>query len=132
MSDARNTVNAIQKDHGDLTDSGSSGFRSTFASDLPYYYFTQRMNLNGGPLASSMFGFGEDDVGWCMEYSKGSEANIEIMRKRRARLSFLISGFRDILEDFDNADVECLRRIRTPLVTSATPLKVMDKYFNLN
>lgn len=118
-------VKFIQDDHGDKVPPG--GFRKTFAEDKPYKSLLQR---NGKTLEDilQMFKWTEDDAAWCAEYDKKNNDQEKLIRYRR-RVYFDVCGWRDIKEDFGRGDVSCLRDIRTPLVTSRSPLKAMKDEF---
>ena len=118
-------VEFIKNDHGDKVP--PSGFRKTFAEDRPYKSLLQR---NGKSLADllDMFKWDTDDAAWCAEYDKPDNKIEKLIRYRR-RVCFDVCGWRDIKEDFGRGDVSCLRDMRTPLVTSRSPLKAMKDEF---
>ena len=121
---AQDAVDFLITDHGDKDP--PSGFRQKFAADEPYKSVLQR---NGKSLEEllEIFDWSEEDNQWVNEYNKpkGRDKN-KLIRLRRA-VGFLVSSWREGYEDLGEFDVSCLRRIRTPYVTSRTPLKVLRK-----
>ena len=79
-----------------------------------------------------MFDWENDSDAWLAEYKKGGENGQDVtkMVRFRRRVCFLIGGWREFNEDFGRGDVSCLRDIRTPLVTSRSPLKAMKDDFD--
>lgn len=120
-------VEFLQNDHGDV----GSGFRKDFAEDKPIKSILQR---NGKTLEDllQMFDWTQDDADWQSEYELGFQGkdNIEKLIRLRRRIAFEVGGWRESKEDFGRGDVSCMRDIRTPLVTSRSPLKAMKDEFN--
>jgi hypothetical protein len=56
------------------------------------------------------------------EYNK-DDPHYGSMVNYRRRTAFCITGWRDIKEDLDQYDVGALKYIRTPYVTSRSPLR---------
>ena len=126
MSNATEAVDFLIKDHGDKNPPG--GFRQDFAEDAPYRSILQRNDRQLDELLD-MFDWKDDDAEWTEEYNKKEGGNTEKMIRSRRRLCFLIGCWREFNEDFGRGDVSCLRDIRTPLVTSRSPLKAMKDEF---
>ena len=118
-------VKFLKKDHGDVVE--PSGFRKIFAEDQPYKSILQR---NGATLEDMrrLFDWHPDDDAWRAEYDNDM-SNQEALIKFRRRVCFAACGWREVNEDFGRGDVSCLRDIRTPLVTSRTPLRAMEDEF---
>ena len=110
-------VEFIRKDHGE--DPGQ-GFRKDFWMDLPYRSILQRQEKTL-PEVLDIFDWHPDDSEWVAEYSKPEPENRKLIRFKR-RVYWDITGWREFNEDFGRGDVSCLRDIRTPLVTSRTPM----------
>lgn len=121
---ATEAVEFLQKDHGDI----GSGFRQDFADDKPYKSLLQR---TGKTLdeALELFDWKDDNDKWTEEYNKKENDSVKLMRLRR-RVAFCIGGWREMNEDFGRGDVSCLRDIRTPLVTSRSPMKAAKDEFD--
>lgn len=119
-------VNLLIEDHGDK--SPASGFRKEFAEDVPYRSFPQRRNKSLDELLK-VFGWDEDDASWMSENSNKAKDSERLARFRK-RVEFCICGWRELNEDFGRGDVSCLRDIRTPLVTSRSPLRAMRDEFS--
>lgn len=126
MSRATEAVDFLIKDHGDKDPPG--GFRQDFAEDTPYRSILQRNDKQLDELLD-MFDWKDDDAEWTEEYNKKEGGNTEKMIRSRRRICFLIGCWREFNEDFGRGDVSCLRDIRTPLVTSRSPLKAMKDEF---
>lgn len=120
-------VEAVQfliDDHGEK----GTGYRGDFAQDKPYRSILQR---NGKTLEDllELFDWKPDDDAWVAEYDNKPNEIEKLVRYRR-RVCFAVGGWREVLEDFGRGDVACLGNLRTPFVTSRTPLKVMKDEFN--
>lgn len=126
---AVDAVKFLKSDHGDV----GSGFRDAFAKDRPYMSLLQRNKKMLKELLD-MFDWKDDADLWVKEYKKseskseGSDTDKLVRYKRRTY--FCLCGWRELNEDFGRGDVSCLRDLRTPLVTSRTPLKEMEAEFN--
>lgn len=120
---AKEAVDFIKKDHGDVGD----GFRGDFAADKPYRSILQR---NGKTLEDvlGLFDWKEDDARWTDEYT--GARNITRMIRYRRRIAYCIGGWREFNEDFGRGDVSCIREMRTPLVTSRSPLMAAKDEFD--
>lgn len=105
----------------------SQGFRFDFAADKPYRSILQRQNKTLEDVLD-LFDWKDDSDEWAKEYD-GDRNMVKMVRYRR-RASFCVCGWREFNEDFGRGDVSCLRDVRTPLVTSRTPLKVMKGEFD--
>lgn len=116
-------VEFLKNDHGDI----GKGFRGDFADDKPYKSLLQR-NEKTLDEVLELFDWKEDDGAWTEEYS-GKKDNMKLIRSRR-KVAFCIGGWRELNEDFGRGDVSCLREIRTPLVTSRSPLKAIKDEFD--
>jgi len=126
---AKDAVEFLIEDHGDKNP--ASGFRKDFAEDLPYKSMLQR---NGGNELSDLldkFDWRDDADKWVEEYEKSARQRdrMKLVRYRRCAC-FCIGGWRELNEDFGRCDVSCLRDIRTPLVTSRSPLKAAKDEFD--
>ena len=122
---APEAVNFIISDHGDK----GSGFRQTFALDLPYKSVLQRNGVTMEDLLA-LFDWNPDDAAWVSEYFK-TDNDVKNLVKFRRRTDFCVCGWRDIKEDFGRNDVSCIRDIRHPLVTYRTPFRVARDEFNV-
>lgn len=113
-------------DHGDK----GSGFREAFAKDEPYRSLLQR---NGKTLDEvlELFKWDDDDKEWVSEYTSPDKRKIDNLTKYRRRVDFAVTGWREINEDFGRGDVSCLRDIRTPLVTSRSPMRIARDEFEM-
>lgn len=116
-------VEFLKNDHGDI----GKGFRGDFADDEPYKSLLQR-NEKTLDEVLELFDWKEDDGEWTEEYS-GKKDNMKLIRSRR-KVAFCIGGWRELNEDFGRGDVSCLREMRTPLVTSRSPLKAIKDEFD--
>jgi len=108
---------------------GPTGYRKDFADDKPCKSILQRAKQ---PLKDvlEMFDWSDDNDGWIEEYNKNDGPDLEKLVRYKRRACFLIGCWREFNEDFGRGDVSCLRDIRTPLVTSRTPLKTMRDEFD--
>lgn len=124
---ALDAVKFLMADHGDI----GSGFRKTFAEDKPFKSILQRNEKTLDDILK-MFDWKEDDALWCDEYDKGDQGNdvAEKLIRYRRRVCFELCGWREFKEDFGRGDVSCMRDMRTPLVTSRSPLKAMKDDFD--
>lgn len=113
------------EDHGDINP--LSGFRKTFAEDDPYMSLLQRSGKTLDEVLG-LFEWDSDDTAWRKEYAKENNDCDKLVKFRRC-VYFDICGWRELNEDFGRGDVSCLRDIRTPLVTSRTPLKAAKDEF---
>lgn len=122
---APEAVQFLIDDHGDK----GSGYREDFAQDKPYRSLLQR---NGKTLEEllKLFEWAEDDATWVAEYDKKKGQQMEKLVRFRRRVCFDIGGWRELREDFTRGDVDCIRDMRTPFVTSRTPLRAMKDEFN--
>lgn len=121
-------VEAIEfliEDHGDK---GGNGFRQDFAKDLPLKSLLQR-NSKTFDEVLELFKWDKDDKEWVSEYN--NKRKIDKLLKYRRRIEFAVTGWREINEDFGRGDVSCLRDIRTPLVTSRSPMRIARDEFNM-
>ena len=124
---ASEAVQFIISDHGDKSPSG--GFRKDFAEDKPYRSILQRNDKMLSEVLD-LFDWNEDSDKWVAEYKKSKGQDITNLVRYRRRVCFCIGGWREFNEDFGRGDVSCLRDIRTPLVTSRSPLKSMKDEFD--
>ena len=124
---ATEAVQFMIADHGDKTP--SSGFRKTFAEDKPYKSILQRNDKMLSEVLD-LFDWNKDSDKWVEEYKKQKGQDITKLVRFRRRACFCIGGWREFNEDFGRGDVSCLRDIRTPLVTSRSPLKAMKDEFD--
>lgn len=124
---APEAVQFIIDDHGDKTP--LSGFRKDFAEDKPYKSILQR-NEKELYEVLELFDWNDDSDAWVAEYNKEKDQDITKLVKFRRRACFCVGGWREFNEDFGRCDVSCLRDIRTPLVTSRSPLRAMRDEFN--
>ena len=116
-------VDFLKRDHGDKSPEGTlSGFRKEFAEDDPYRSILQRQNKDLNEVLK-IFDWDDDGLLWKKEYDKAAkEQDRKKLVRYRRRASFCLGGWRELNEDFRRGDVSCLRDIRTPLVTSRSPL----------
>jgi hypothetical protein len=121
---AKEAVDFLIEDHGDV----GKGFRDDFAQDKPYKSILQR---NGKTLDEvlKLFDWKDDCDKWVQEYNKKKNDMEKLIRYRRM-VSFCIGGWREFKEDFGRGDVSCLMDMRTPLVTSRSPLKATKDEFD--
>lgn len=121
---AKEAVDFLIEDHGDV----GKGFREDFAQDKPYKSILQR---NGKTLDEvlKLFDWKDDCDKWVKEYNKKKNDMEKLIRYRRM-VSFCIGGWREFNEDFGRGDVSCLMDMRTPLVTSRSPLKATKDEFD--
>ena len=121
---AKEAVDFLIEDHGDV----GKVFREDFAQDKPYKSILQR---NGKTLDEvlKLFDWKDDCDKWVQEYNKQKQDMEKLIRYRRM-VSFCIGGWREFNEDFGRGDVSCLIDIRTPLVTSRSPLKASKDEFD--
>ena len=121
---AKEAVDFLIEDHGDI----GKGFREDFAQDKPYKSILQR---NGKTLDEvlKLFDWKDDCDKWVQEYNKKKNDMEKLIRYRRM-VSFCIGGWREFNEDFGRGDVSCLMDMRTPLVTSRSPLKAAKDEFD--
>lgn len=121
---APEAVQFLITDHGDK----GSGYREDFAQDKPYRSLLQR---NGKTLDEllEMFDWKDDDNTWAAEYDKKQDQELKKLVVYRRRVCFDIGGWRELKEDFGRGDVACLGDLRTPFVTSRTPLRAMKDEF---
>ena len=124
---ATEAVDFIIKDHGDLTE--IPGFRKDFADDKPIKSLLQRNNKTLDEVLD-LFEWKKDSDEWVKEYHKGKDQNVIKLVRYRRRVEFCVCGWRELNEDFGRGDVSCLRDIRTPLVTSRSPLKAAKDDFS--
>lgn len=116
---AKEAVEFLIKDHGDK--SPPSGFRKDFADDKPIESLLQRNDKTLDEVLE-LFDWKPDCDKWTQEYNSPKPQVEKLIRYRR-RVCFCIGGWRELNEDFRRCDVSCLREIRTPLVTSRSPLR---------
>ena len=121
---AKDAVQFLIDDHGDI----GKGFREDFAKDKPYRSILQRQGKTLDEVLKK-FDWNPDNNGWAGEYTK-KEPEVNKLIKYRRCVCFCICGWREFNEDFGRGDVSCLRDIRTPLVTSRSPLKAAKDDFN--
>ena len=121
---AKDAIEFLQNDHGDI----GSGFRQTFADDKPYKSLLQRTGKSLDEVLE-LFDWKEDNDKWTEEYNKKENDIVKLMRLRRC-VAFCVCGWREMNEDFGRGDVSCLRDIRTPLVTSRSPMKAAKDEFD--
>ena len=124
---AKDAVEFIIKDHHGSADQ-PGGFYKDFADDKPIKSLLQRNDKTLNDVLD-MFDWKDDNNKWVEEYGKESPDMEELIRYRRC-VSFCVGGWRELNEDFGRGDVSCLRDIRTPLVTSRSPLKAARDEFN--
>lgn len=120
---AVDAVKFIQDDHGDV----GKGTREDFAQDKPYKSILQRQDKTLDDVLD-LFDWADDSQEWSKEYSDKAEFD-KLVRYRR-RVGFCVGGWREFNEDFGRGDVSCLRDLRTPFVTSRSPLKAMVEEFD--
>ena len=118
-------VEMLKEDHGDKTP--LSGFRKDFAEDKPYKSLLQRRDKTLDEMLE-MFDWKDDSDSWVDEYN-GEKDAVKLVRFRR-RVEFCVCGWRELKEDFGRGDVSCIRDLRTPFVTSRSPLKAMKDDFD--
>lgn len=121
---AKEAVDFLIEDHGDV----GKGFREDFAQDKPYKSILQRSGKTLDEILE-LFDWKDDCDKWVQEYGKQKPDMEKLIRYRR-RVCFCIGGWREFNEDFGRGDVSCLRDIRTPLVTSRSPLKAAKDEFD--
>ena len=121
---AKEAVDFLIDDHGDV----GKGFREDFAQDKPYKSILQRSGKTLDEILK-LFDWKDDCDKWVQEYGKQKPDMEKLIRYRR-RVCFCIGGWREFNEDFGRGDVSCLRDIRTPLVTSRSPLKAAKDEFD--
>lgn len=114
-------VDFMISDHGDK--SPPSGFRRDFAEDKPIKSILQRNNISIPDLLK-VFDFRPDDAEFEREYAQEDRDDDKLIKYRK-RSSFTIGLWREVKDDLEQYDVSCLRAIRTPYVTSRTPLRVL-------
>jgi hypothetical protein len=122
---AKEAVDFLIKDHGDV----GKGFREVFAQDKPYKSILQR-NKKTLDEVLKLFDWKDDCDKWVQEYNKSKKQDMEKLIRYRRMVSFCIGGWREFNEDFGRGDVSCLIDIRTPLVTSRSPLKAAKDEFD--
>lgn len=127
---AKEFVELLISDHGDVGKQGApeSGFRKEFADDSPYKSFLQRQDIALDKILDEL-GWGSEDAAWTAEYQRKAN-DIEKLIRYKREIAFKVGCWREFNEDFGRGDVSCLREIRTPLVTSRTPLKAMKDEFD--
>lgn len=121
---AKDAVEFLIEDHGDI----GKGFRGDFAQDKPYKSLLQRADKDFDEVLEK-FKWKQDGDKWEAESTKKSPNVDKIVRYRRS-VCFCIGGWRELKEDFERGDVSCLKDIRTPLVTSRTPLMTAKDEFD--
>lgn len=121
---AKEAVDLLIEDHGDK----GSGFRQDFADDKPIKSLLQRTGKTLDEILKE-FDWKDDCDKWVQEYNKNKPDTEKLMRYRRC-VAFCVGGWRELNEDFGRGDVSCLRDIRTPLVTSRSPLKATKDEFD--
>ncbi len=125
---AKEAVEFLIEDHGDVNP--PKGFRKDFAEDLPIKSLLQRGDKTLDELLD-IFSWKEEDGLWREEYNKPADSQDEMkMIRYRRRIAFCVGGWRELNEDFGRGDVSCLREIRTPLVTSRSPLMASKDEFD--
>lgn len=126
---AKDAVQFIIDDHGDKTP--PSGFRRDFAKDDAIKSILQRNNKTLEEVLK-MFDWKEDSDKWVDEYKKYANGAQDVSKlvKHRRCAGFCVCGWREFNEDFGRGDVSCLRDIRTPLVTSRSPLRAAKTAFD--
>lgn len=127
---AKEFVELLIRDHGDVDEKGvpKSGFRKEFADDHPYKSFLQRQDSDLKTVLDDLRWSSEDGA-WTAEYTRKAN-DIEKLIRYKREIDFKVGCWREFNEDFGRGDVSCLREIRTPLVTSRTPLKAMKDEFD--
>lgn len=120
-------VKFLSEDHGDSEP--LKGFLKTFSEDEPYSSILQR-NKKDLDEVLEMFDWTDDGDKWLEEYKKKKGQDVTKLVRYRRRVCFCACGWREFNEDFGRGDVSCLRDIRTPLVTSRSPLKAMKDDFD--
>ena len=127
-------VDLLINDNGDKEP--ASGFRKDFADDKPYRSFLQRIGNDGNGMeldeVLDIFDWTEDCDKWIDEYHKSGSDGPDMSKlvKYRRRVAFCIGGWRELNEDFGRGDVSCIRDLRTPCVTSRSPLKQAKREFD--
>ncbi len=117
-------IEFLKKDHGDK----GSGAREDFAQDRPYRSLLQRQEKTL-PEVLEIFEWQSDDTKWISEYSQ-PEPEVEKLIRYRRRVSFCVGGWRELNEDFRRSDVSCIKDLRTPFVTSRSPIRASKDDFN--
>lgn len=122
---AYDAADFLVKDGGDLkVNKGGgktlSGYRKTFAQDSPYTSILQRNDMDLDELLK-MFDWKDANDEWSYEYKKANHDLDKLARLRRA-VAFQVTVWRELTEDLGQCDVSCLRALRTPCVTSRTPM----------
>lgn len=127
---AKEFAELLIKDHGDVDGQHRpvDGFRKAFAEDKPYMSFLQRNDKTLEQVLEDL-DWGSEDVAWVSEYQRSAN-DIEKLIRYKREIGFKVGCWREFNEDFGRGDVSCLREIRTPLVTSRTPLKAMKDEFD--
>lgn len=115
-------------------DGFSSGFMGDFAENRPLRSVLQKKDVDLDK-ALEYFDWKNDCDEWVKEYKKGNNSNgeeqdIAKLLLYRRRVCFSVCAWREFNEDFGRCDVSCMRDIRTPFVTSLTPLKSMKDEFD--
>ena len=121
---AKEAVDFLIEDHGDV----GKGFREDFAQDKPYKSLLQRNDKTLDEILE-LFDWKDDCDKWVQEYNKPKPDMEKLIRYRRC-VCFCICGWRELNEDFGRGDVSCMRDMRTPHVTSRTPLKASKDDFD--
>lgn len=121
---AKEAVEFLIDDHGDI----GKGFRDDFAKDKPYKSLLQRTDKDLEEVLEKFDWKTESDK-WSDEITKDGRDYEKLVRYRRGTC-FCACGWRELQEDFGREDVSCLRDIRTPLVTSRTPLMAAKDDFD--
>ena len=128
-SKAEKMVDFLLENQGDCVKDSPTGYRKDFADDKPLRSILQRSGKSLEDILD-MLDWKEDNDSWLDEYKKKPGPDITKSVIYRRRMFFLIGCWREFNEDFGRGDVSCLRDLRTPLVTSRTPLKTMRDEFN--
>lgn len=121
---ASEAVEFLIEDNGDV----GQGTRGDFADDKPMKSLLQRRDKMLQDVID-LFDWTEDDAKWTAEYDKEKPEYSKLVKYRR-KVGFCIGGWREVNEDFGRGDVSCLRDLRTPFVTSRTPMKMAKDEFD--
>lgn len=126
---AKEAVEFLIKYQGEIEQNGSpkDGAYKDFVDDKPLKSLLQATGKTLDEVLE-LFDWKDDDAKWTKEYN-GDKAMLRLIRYRRC-VAFCIGAWRELNEDFGRGDVSCLRDIRTPFVTSRTPLKASKDDFS--
>lgn len=126
---AIDAIKFLIEDHGDKVP--PKGFRRDFAEDKPIKSILQRNDKTLEEVLD-LFDWNKESTMWIDEYNKYSMGgqDVDKMVMYRRGIDFCVCGWREFNEDFGRGDVSCLRDIRTPLVTSRSPMLACKEDFH--